>query len=77
MFLNYDIKNYYLLSVISFIFDILRRITTFSERHSVFFRGGTKVTSFLIFKVLGSVVQSIVSLTSSLRGQLVKCFMTL
>ena len=27
--------------------------------------------------VLGRVVQSIVSLTSSLRGQLVKCFMTL
>ena len=26
---------------------------------------------------LGSVVQSIASLTSSLRGQLVKCFMTL
>ena len=26
---------------------------------------------------LGPVVQSIVSLTSSLRGQLVKCFMTL
>ena len=33
----YDIKNYYLLFIISFIFDILRRITTFSERHSVFF----------------------------------------
>ena len=28
-------------------------------------------------KDLGRVVQSIVSLTSSLRGQLVKCFMTL
>ena len=28
-------------------------------------------------KVRGLVVQSIVSLTSSLRGQLVKCFMTL
>ena len=28
-------------------------------------------------RVLGPVVQSIVSLTSSLRGQLVKCFMTL
>ena len=26
---------------------------------------------------LGPVVQSIVSLTSSLRGQLIKCFMTL
>ena len=29
------------------------------------------------FRVLGPVVQSIVSLTSSLRGQLVKCFTTL
>ena len=28
-------------------------------------------------KALGPVVRSIVSLTSSLRGQLVKCFMTL
>ena len=28
-------------------------------------------------KELGPVVQSIVSLTSSFRGQLVKCFMTL
>ena len=28
-------------------------------------------------KNMGPVVQSIVSLTSSLRGQLVKCFMTL
>ena len=33
--------------------------------------------SFICNKVLGPVVQSIVSLTSSLRGQLVKCFMTL
>ena len=32
----------------------------------------------LSYKIyLGPVVQSIVSLTSSLRGQLVKCFMTL
>ena len=31
----------------------------------------------LIAKALGPVVQSIVSLTSSLRGQLVKCFTTL
>ena len=30
-----------------------------------------------ISTILGPVVQSIVSLTSSLRGQLVKCFMTL
>ena len=29
--------NCYLLSAISFIFDILRRITGFIERHSVFF----------------------------------------
>ena len=33
--------------------------------------------SVLNEKVQGPVVQSIVSLTSSLRGQLVKCFMTL
>ena len=31
----------------------------------------------LLFRVLGPLVQSIVSLTSSLRGQLVKCFTTL
>ena len=30
-----------------------------------------------MFAALGPVVQSIVSLTSSLRGQLVKCFTTL
>ena len=30
-----------------------------------------------LFAALGPVVQSIVSLTSSLRGQLVKCFTTL
>ena len=35
--LTYDIQNYYLAFVISVIFDILRRITTFSERHSLFF----------------------------------------
>ena len=37
IFFTYDIKNYYLSFVSSFIFDILRRITTFSERHSVYF----------------------------------------
>ena len=37
IFLTYDIKNYYLLFVILFSFDILRRTSTFSERHSVFF----------------------------------------
>ena len=36
-FFTYDIKICYLSFVISFIFDILRRITTFSERHLVFF----------------------------------------
>ena len=36
-FLTFVIKNYYLLSVFSFIFDILRCITTFSERHLVCF----------------------------------------
>ena len=33
--------------------------------------------STMAYKHLGPVVQSIVSLTSSLRGQLVKCFTTL
>ena len=32
IFLTYDIKIFYLSFVISFMFDILRRITTFSER---------------------------------------------
>ena len=32
---------------------------------------------YVYVKFQGPVVQSIVSLTSSLRGQLVKCFMTL
>ena len=36
-----------------------------------------RVVSPGIGKILGPVVQSIVSLTSSLRGQLVKCFTTL
>ena len=35
------------------------------------------VTAHNICKQLGPVVQSIVSLTRSLRGQLVKCFTTL
>ena len=39
-----------------------------------FFHG---VTYFSFFRVPGPVVQSMVSLTSSLRGQLVKCFTTL
>ena len=39
------------------------------------FTGFTKGSNFS--EVLGPVVQSIVSLTSSLRGQLVKCFTTL
>ena len=36
-FSSYGIKNYNLLFVVSFIFDILRRITIFSELHSVLF----------------------------------------
>ena len=40
-----------------------------------FFQRETRfVTSRMLFAFLGPVVQSIVSLTSSLRGQLVKCF---
>ena len=35
-----------------------------------------KFTLFYLY-VLGAVVKSIVSLTSSLKGQFVKCFMTL
>ena len=37
--LTYDIKNYFLSIFISVIFDILHRIMTFSEGHSVFFVG--------------------------------------
>ena len=33
IYLTYDIKNYNLSFVLSFIFDILRSITTISERH--------------------------------------------
>ena len=40
IFLTYDIKKCYLSYVFSFIYDILRRIPTFLERHSTFFRGG-------------------------------------
>ena len=36
IFLTYDIKHCYFLSVISLIFDILRRIMTLSEGHLVF-----------------------------------------
>ena len=38
---------------------------------------GKGLSNRLEITVLGPVVQSIVSLTSSLRGQLVKCFTTL
>ena len=38
---------------------------------------GFPAVQVLAYKDLGRVVQSIVSLMSSLRGQLVKCFMTL
>ena len=52
-YLTYDNKSYYLSVVISFIFDILRRITTFSERNSTFFEVG-HVTSLLKLRVLTS-----------------------
>ena len=42
IFPTYDIKNYELSFVISFIFDILRRKTTYSECHSMFFVVGNK-----------------------------------
>ena len=41
-----------------FIFDILCRITTFSERRSVFFRGWTKVMSLLKLRILTSLLAS-------------------
>ena len=54
-FLIYDIKNYLLSFIISYIFDILHRITTFSERHNYgAFPGGRLVTSLLEFRVLTS-----------------------
>ena len=37
LFLTYDIKDYYISFVISFIYDILWRITAFYERRPVFF----------------------------------------
>ena len=48
--------------------------------HIVFLHCKIFSESFLhpiLYGVLGPVVQSINTLTSSLRGQLVKCFMTL
>ena len=39
IFVAYDIKNYNLSLVISFIFYILSRIMIFSEHHSVFLNG--------------------------------------
>ena len=56
IFLSYDIKNYYLSFIISFIFDILRRIMTFFDLHSIVFVV-EHVTSFLKFRVLGPLVQ--------------------
>ena len=44
--------------VISFVNDVLRRITTFYERHSVFFPGNFKVTSLLKFRILMSLLTS-------------------
>ena len=46
IFLTYDIKDSYSLPDILFIFDILRRITNFSERHSLFFAVGQKWRHF-------------------------------
>ena len=46
IFLTHDSKTYLLSLLISFIFDILRGKTTFSERHSiVFVVGQTDITS--------------------------------
>ena len=48
-----------------------------SEGYSALIRNEVDLVSFACQDVLGPVVQSIVSLTSLLRGQLVKCFTTL
>ena len=56
-----DIKICYLAFVTSFIFDILRRLTTLYERHSVFFVVA-HVTSLLKFRILPSLLTSRVSL---------------
>ena len=57
-FFSYGIKNYYLSFVISFIFDILRRITANVIRCV---RSGAKMTSLLKFRVLTSLLTSRVS----------------
>ena len=54
-FLTYDIKNYYLSFVISFIFDIIRRIMTFFRTRFGVFRDGAKMTSLLKFDVTNKV----------------------
>ena len=51
-------------------YAMLRGKTLFSARSMNF-------KFITAYSKLGSVVQRIVSLTSSLRGQLIKCFMTL
>ena len=53
--LTYDIEKYYLAFDISFIFDILCRITTFSERHSVFLVV-PHVTSLIKLRILTSLL---------------------
>ena len=50
-----------------------RKIRYIVNRKSAFIKRMNRLHA----KVQGPVVQSIVSLTSSLRGQLVKCFMNL
>ena len=55
--------------------DVYRGRKTTMQQQQLVTEGNNCIS--LLFAVQGPVVQSIVSLTSSLRGQLVKCFMTL
>ena len=47
------------------------------KKREQYFWGEKVLKIGMLYKLQGPVVQSIVSLTSSLRGQLVKCFRTL
>ena len=57
------------------LFETSSKLYVFSN-HNVYFCSFSQSLYFVLL-ILGPVVQSIVSLTSSLRGQLVKCFTTL
>ena len=63
IFLTYDVKDYKISFIISFIYDILRRKTAFYECDSVFFVVA-HVTSLLKFRILTSLLKSCVSCLS-------------